>query len=284
MSIINIGSVSVIAHGIAVLGSLLAVSACGSNEDGSAPRATGGTGGPQAGASGAGGSAVMAGSGGASAAGGSGAGGTAGTNAGAGGTPSFGGVAGSAPATGGVSSGGAGGAAAGDGGAGGAGAGGTPGGNSGASGTSAGIAGTAGSSPSAGGAGSGGTSGSAGSNSEALSFAADIWPVFEKVRDPVFVYRGTGAYESCTTTGVCHGGDDPGAGLSMANAETAYDQLLGVPANSVLCGDTDRVLVGEPELSCLILFYEQRLRDDLEWVDTAEIDLVRQWIAEGARP
>jgi hypothetical protein len=146
------------------------------------------------------------------------------------------------------------------------------------------MAGMAGSSPAVGGAGTGGTSGAAGSGSETLSFAADIWPVFEKIRDPVFVYRGTGAYESCTTTGVCHGGDDPGAGLSMANAETAYDQLLGVPSNSVLCGDTVRVVAGEPELSCLILFYEGRLRDDLEWVDTAEIDLVRRWIADGARP
>jgi hypothetical protein len=120
--------------------------------------------------------------------------------------------------------------------------------------------------------------------SEALSFEADIWPVFEAIRDPVFVYYGGSTYQSCTTTGVCHGGDDPGAGLSMADADTAYDQLLGVPSTSSLCGDTVRVIPGEPEQSCLVLFYEGRLRDELEWVDTAEIDLVREWIAGGALP
>jgi hypothetical protein len=274
---VKVGSANLIARYTAMLGALLAASACGGGDETTTPPGTGGTGSPQAGASGIGGSGAMAGTGGASTSGGAGAvGGTAGsfTSAGSGGTPSLGGAAGSAPANGGAGAGG---------GVSGAGAGGTLGG-AGSGGASAGMAGMAGSSPAVGGAGAGGTSGAAGSGSETLSFAADIWPVFDKIRDPVFVYRGTGAYESCTTTGVCHGGDDPGAGLSMANADTAYDQLLGVPSNSVLCGDTVRVVAGQPQQSCLILFYEGRLRDDLEWVDTAEIDLVRQWIAEGARP
>ena len=149
-----------------------------------------------------------------------------------------------------------------------------------------------GSSPSGGGSPSSGgnTGGSSGGNSPSggttaeLSFKADIWPVFEKIRNPVFVYRGAGSYESCTTSGVCHGGTNPGARLSMANSETAYRQLVDVPSTTSLCNGTIRVVPGDPEKSCLILFYEGRLRDDLEWVQTVEIDLVRRWIAQGARP
>lgn len=151
------------------------------------------------------------------------------------------------------------------------------------SGGSAGIAGTAGA-PSLGGTGSSGTSGSSGSSSKALSFEADIWPMFEEIRDPIFVYYDGSTYESCTTSGVCHGGSNPGAGLSMVDADTAYEELLDVPSRSNLCADAIRVVVGQPEQSCLIQFYETRLRDELEWVDTSEIDLVRRWIAEGAQP
>jgi hypothetical protein len=135
------------------------------------------------------------------------------------------------------------------------------------------------------GAGSAGATNSAGAaGAEALSFARDIWPVFDKIRDPVFIYRGMGSYEGCTATGVCHGGEDPGAELYMPDAPTAYDDLLNVPALSNLCGDSLRVIPGNPDESCLILFYVGRLKDDLQWVDEAEVDLVRRWIAEGAEP
>jgi hypothetical protein len=70
----------------------------------------------------------------------------------------------------------------------------------------------------------------------------------------------------------------------MADAGTAYDELLGVASTSRLCDDTIRVVPGQPEQSCLILFYEGRLRDELGWVETGEIDLVREWIAQGALP
>jgi hypothetical protein len=93
-----------------------------------------------------------------------------------------------------------------------------------------------------------------------------------------------GSYESCTTTGVCHGGGNPGAGLSMADSETAYAQLLNVPSTTGLCNRTVRVVPGDPDRSCLVLFYEERLRDDLEWVNDEEVDLTRRWIAQGARP
>jgi hypothetical protein len=150
----------------------------------------------------------------------------------------------------------------------------------GASGTSAGGGTAAGAG--AGGSAGAGAGGSAGA--EALSFARDIWPVFDQIRDPVFVYRGAGSYENCTTIGVCHGGEEPGADLHMPDAPTTYAELLNVPAVSILCGETIRVVPGNPDDSCLIQFYVGRLKDDLEWVDQAEVDLVRRWIAEGALP
>jgi hypothetical protein len=155
-------------------------------------------------------------------------------------------------------------------------------GGSGMGGGSGGMAESGGAGAGAGSAGATNSAGAAGTG--ALSFARDIWPVFDKVRDPVFVYRGMGSYEGCTATGVCHGGEDPGAELYMPDAPTAYDDLLNVPALSNLCGDTVRVIPGNPDESCLILFYVGRLKDDLQWVDEAEVDLVRRWIAEGAEP
>jgi hypothetical protein len=119
---------------------------------------------------------------------------------------------------------------------------------------------------------------------EPLSFARDIWPVYERIRDPVFVYPGASSYESCVVAGVCHGGESPGAGLRMPDATTAYDDLVGVDSRSSLCDGTVRVVPGDPEASCLVLFYRGRLMDELEWVDQAEIDLMSAWILDGALP
>lgn len=103
-------------------------------------------------------------------------------------------------------------------------------------------------------------------------------------RDPPFVYPGLGPFASCVDGGVCHGGSPGGAGLSMTDAATAYSMLIDVPSTSSLCNDTLRVAVGSPEQSCLIRFYEGRLRDELEWVTDTEIDLMRTWITQGALP
>jgi hypothetical protein len=70
----------------------------------------------------------------------------------------------------------------------------------------------------------------------------------------------------------------------MTDAATAYSMLFDVPSTSSLCADTLRVVAGNPEQSCLIRFYEGRLRDELDWVDDAEIDLMRAWISQGALP
>jgi hypothetical protein len=218
---------------------------------------------------------------------------------GSGGSNGLGGAgAGGTPSSSGGTGGNAGMQSAGTGQTNGGGAGSPSGGNSGTAGSAAGLGGSGTGGGSGGMAVSGGAGGSAGAGAgsagaansagaagaEALSFARDIWPMFDKVRDPVFVYRGMGSYEGCTATGVCHGGEDPGAELYMPDASTAYDDLLNVPALSNLCGDTLRVIPGNPDESCLILFYVGRLKDDLQWVDEAEVDLVRRWIAEGAEP
>lgn len=123
------------------------------------------------------------------------------------------------------------------------------------------------------------------SGEAALSFALDIFPLWEMVREPAWQYRGTGSYSGCNVDGVCHGGASPGAGLIMADAPSTYAELIDVPSASTLCDGTLRVVAGDPETSCLVLFYQGRLgSDDLGWVDDAEIELMREWIRQGALP
>ena len=180
-----------------------------------------------------------------------------------------------APDGGGAGTGGSGGGAGGGPGAGGGGAGGASGGASGAG-------GTGGATSTGGAVGTGGGAGAA-----ALSFAADIWPVFNQARNPPFNYRGMADYGGCTVASPCHGSANPGARLSMIDASTAYAALVNVASTTSLCagrGATVRVVPGDPDRSCLVQFYVGRLKDDLQWVDQAEIDLVRRWITEGARP
>ena len=123
-----------------------------------------------------------------------------------------------------------------------------------------------------------------GAGSAALGFAADIWPVFAQVRQPPFVYRGTGSYQGCTAASPCHGRANPGARLSMTDADAAYRALFQVASTSSLCAGAVRVIPGNPDGSCLVRFYQGRLKDDLQWVPQSEIELMRRWIAEGARP
>jgi hypothetical protein len=132
-----------------------------------------------------------------------------------------------------------------------------------------------------------GTGGAAGTGTAALSFATDIWPVINQVRDPVFDYRGIMDYTGCTSAmSPCHSATNPGGRLDMRDVNTAYNALVNVASATTLCiqgGGTTRVIPGDPDRSCLILFYQGRLKDDLQWVPQSEIELVRRWIAEGAR-
>lgn len=254
---------------LGALGCLAILVACdggaGSGSDGSGGTGTGGSGvrDGAAGSQGTGGSIAGTGGGGAAATGSGGAQGTGGVQ-GTGGAQGTGGSQGTG---------------------GGAGAGGNRGGGGGRGGGGRSGSGQGGGAGATTTGGTGAAGGAAGTT--ALSFAADIWPVFDKVRQPVFVYRGMGSYESCTTNGVCHGGTNPGARLSMADADTAYRALVNTTSVTSLCAvrnATVRVVPGDPDRSCLIAFYQERLKDDLQWVDQAEIDLVRAWIAQGARP
>lgn len=130
----------------------------------------------------------------------------------------------------------------------------------------------------------GGTTGSTPSG-ESLSFARDIFPLWEMVREPAWQYRGSGSYSGCNVDGVCHGGARAGAGLMMLDAPSTYAELVDVPSASTLCAGTLRVVVGDPDNSCLVLFYKGRLgKDDLDWVNDAEIELMRDWIRQGALP
>ena len=73
--------------------------------------------------------------------------------------------------------------------------------------------------------------------------------------------------------------------MRMPDQQTAYAQMIDTPSVSSICAGTQRVAVGDPENSCLVLFYQGRLgNDDLGWVDDAEIELMREWIRQGALP
>jgi hypothetical protein len=140
-----------------------------------------------------------------------------------------------------------------------------PGGSGGASGSSSGAGGSAG----AGGSGAGGA---------ALSFENDIWPILSMPRDPPL----TGTNDSCSGANGCHFGS--AGGLAMPDSSTAYANLVDAPSSSALCAAMLQVVASEPDQSCFVVFYEQRLRDQLGWVDQAETDVVRAWVEQGAAP
>jgi hypothetical protein len=70
----------------------------------------------------------------------------------------------------------------------------------------------------------------------------------------------------------------------MPDSSTAYANLIDVPSNSALCAGLLQVVASKPDESCFIVFYEQRLRDQLGWVEQAETDFVRAWVEQGAAP
>jgi hypothetical protein len=131
--------------------------------------------------------------------------------------------------------------------------------------------------------GGGGESESGSSSSDTggggLSFEADIWPVLTMVREPPL----SGASDSCSGTNGCHAGGGAG-GLALPDASTAYDNLIDAPSSSTLCAGMLEVVAGEPDNSCFVVFYEDRLRDSLGWVEQSETDLIRDWVEAGAAP
>jgi hypothetical protein len=112
----------------------------------------------------------------------------------------------------------------------------------------------------------------------ALSFEGDIWPVLTMTRNPPL----SGSNDSCAGANGCHLGG--AGGLALPDATTGYGSLINMPSNSTLCAGMLEVVPNQPDQSCFVVFYEQRLRDSLGWVDQAETDLVRAWVQQGAAP
>jgi hypothetical protein len=125
--------------------------------------------------------------------------------------------------------------------------------------------------------GSSGSSGMADSSSsgDGLSFENDVWPILAMERAQPL----SGRIASCIG---CHGSG--AGGLSTPDPGTTYANLLDTPSTSALCADTTRVVPGDPDASCFVIFYEVRLRDQLGWVDQSETDLIRAWVESGAAP
>jgi hypothetical protein len=132
----------------------------------------------------------------------------------------------------------------------------------------------------AGGAGGGGAGagGHGGAPERPVSFVYDLWPILSMARDPAFA----GANDSCAGENGCH--RTGAGGLVLPDMTTSYGNLLDAPSSSTLCAGKLQVVASQPDESCFVVFYEQRLRDQLAWVDQAETDLVRAWVEEGAAP
>jgi hypothetical protein len=80
----------------------------------------------------------------------------------------------------------------------------------------------------------------------------------------------------------CHAGG--AGGLALPDVATGYDNPIDAPSSSTLCAGMLQVVAGDPDNSCFVVFYEDRLRDALGWVDQAETDLIRDWVEAGAAP
>jgi hypothetical protein len=111
-----------------------------------------------------------------------------------------------------------------------------------------------------------------------MSFQEDIWPILSMARSEPF----SGMADSCSGTNGCH--LSGAGGLALPDPATAYTNLINTPSSSTLCGELLQVVPSQPDASCFVVFYEQRLRDSLGWVDQAETDAVRAWVAQGAQP
>jgi hypothetical protein len=123
--------------------------------------------------------------------------------------------------------------------------------------------------------GSGSTSGAGGG---AISFANDVWPILSMPRNPPL----SGSSDSCSGANGCH--LTGAGGLALPDVTTAYTNLIDTPSSSDLCAGMVQVVASQPDDSCFVVFYEQRLRDSLGWVDQEETDFIRAWVEQGALP
>jgi hypothetical protein len=107
--------------------------------------------------------------------------------------------------------------------------------------------------------------------------SGSLEPTIESIQDHVFTPR-------CAT---CHQGQHI-SGLELEDAQRSYDELVGVPSSEV--PTLDRVEPGEPDMSYLINKLEgtppatTRMPLNQPPLSQETINVIRQWIAEGAAP
>ena len=101
-----------------------------------------------------------------------------------------------------------------------------------------------------------------------LSFAQDVFPIFQ----------GNGC--SNGPFGGCHGLANPPANLALQEATVAYMQLVDVDATT---GPGKRVVPGDASASYLMTFANQSLFG-VNPITRAQINIIGQWINEGAAP
>jgi hypothetical protein len=103
-------------------------------------------------------------------------------------------------------------------------------------------------------------------------------PTIESIQDHVFTPRC--AY--------CHAGSAPSGNLALSNAQTSYSNLVGVRASEFPLAF--RVSAGNADASYLVRKLEgtQQVGDRMPqggpYLDQATIDVIRQWIDDGAPP
>ncbi len=88
--------------------------------------------------------------------------------------------------------------------------------------------------------------------------------------------------DNCAFSG-CHGGSDPAAGLDLSAARS-YAMLVGVPSQT--CGSLLRVKPFKPDSSCLIKRLTGEVAPQMPIggsLSAAQVNVIRNWIAEGAR-
>jgi len=103
-------------------------------------------------------------------------------------------------------------------------------------------------------------------------------PTIEAIQENVFT-------PTCTE---CHAGNVPSGNLSLDDAQTSYDNLVDVDSREV--SSLKRVSPGDPDNSYLIHKLEgtqesgAQMPKGREPLDQETIDVIRQWITDGAPP
>ena len=121
--------------------------------------------------------------------------------------------------------------------------------------------------------------GTQGGDFEAFFTVAALIPTLDSIQEKIFT-------PTCATAG-CHSGAMPAAGQDLSDADASFNALVMMPSNQ---SALFRVLPGDPDMSYLIEKLEQDMptgglrmpRNGPPYLDQADIDVIRQWITDGA--